>query len=103
MSFASVLPPEIGRAPSRATGANPVVPLVRSALIVIGIVAGVLLARRNLKMGRGDRRGASRFAVVYATLGFLADLLMFSSVTGSFALMMNSLGLQVFNGVPAWV
>jgi hypothetical protein len=96
-------PSRDGTVPPPASAANPIGSLVRSALIVIGIVAGVLLARRNLKMGRGDRRGASRFAVVYATLGFLADLLMFSSVTGSFALMMNSLGLQVFNGVLAWV
>jgi hypothetical protein len=92
-----------GTVPPPAPPVNPVGSLIQSALIVIGMVAGVLLARRNIKLGRGDRQGASRFAIVYATVGFLSDVLTFSNITGSFAHMMNSLGLQVFYGALAWV
>jgi hypothetical protein len=92
-----------GAVPPPASARNPTGSLVRGALSLIGIVTGVLLARRNLKVGRSDRRGASRFAVAYATLGFLSDLLTFSGVTGSFDHMMNTLGHQVFNGILAWV
>ena len=92
-----------GTVPPPAGAPNPIGPLVQGALTVIGIVAGVLLARRNLMLGRSDRRGASRFAAVFVALGFVAQLLTFTSVSGSFAHMMTTLGLQLFSGALVWI
>ncbi len=44
-------------------------------LLIAVLLAAVLFARRNLRMGRGDRRGATRlacFAVILSTVGFVA-------------------------------
>ncbi len=35
------------------------------AIILVALVGSVVLARRNLRLGRGDRRGATRVALVY--------------------------------------
>jgi serine/threonine-protein kinase len=42
---------------------------------VVALIVIVLLARRNLRLGRGDRRGAVRLALYLAALGFLTRLL----------------------------
>ena len=42
--------------------------LVMSTLVLFVIVGGALLARRNLRMGRGDRRGALRLAAIALVL-----------------------------------
>jgi hypothetical protein len=102
----SVVPP--WRAAREATpapraAADRVRGLLQGSLVVIGIVAGVFFARRNLALGRSDRRGASRFAAVFFTLGFVAQLLTFTNVMGSFPHAMATLGLQLFSGALVWI
>jgi serine/threonine-protein kinase len=46
--------------------------VVGSFVVVLFTVGVVFFARRNLRMGRGDRRGAMRLVVVNATLGTVA-------------------------------
>ena len=54
--------------------------LFRVILILITLSVGVLLARHNLRSGRGDRRGALRLAVFTFAASQLAWLLEFSHV-----------------------
>ena len=89
--------------PAPAAAADRVRGLLQGSLVVIGILAGVFFARRNLALGRSDRRGASRFAAVFSTLGFVAQLLTFTNVMGSFAHAMATLGLQLFSGALVWI
>jgi serine/threonine-protein kinase len=44
-------------------------------LIVIAVIAGIFFARRNLKLGRGDRRNATRLAVLVMILDALAYIM----------------------------
>ncbi len=46
------------------------------SLLVVLTGAGAVLARRNIRLGRGDRRGAFRFALTVAALYFLSWLLL---------------------------
>ena len=63
-----------------AWGPNWAAQLFRVILILITLTAGVLLARHNLRSGRGDRRGALRLAVFTFVAGTVAWLLEFSHV-----------------------
>jgi serine/threonine-protein kinase len=65
---------EAARAPNGAAQ------LFRVILILITLTAGVLLARHNLRAGRGDRRGALRLAVFTFAAGTVAWLLEFSHI-----------------------
>jgi serine/threonine-protein kinase len=56
-----------------ADRATEIVSIVATWIVVpLCIVGGVLLARRNLKLGRGDRRGAMTFASIIFALNMLA-------------------------------
>lgn len=46
-----------------------------TVLTLVTLAAGLLLAFRNLRLGRGDRRGALRLAVFAAVARFTAWLL----------------------------
>jgi serine/threonine-protein kinase len=54
------------------------------AMVSVWLIAfvGVFLARRNLKLGRSDRRGAVRLAFALFCIGLPADLLSMSHVAG---------------------
>ena len=47
-------------------------------LQILVIAGGIVLARRSIRQGRSDRRGATRFAVVYFGLGTAFELLRLS-------------------------
>ena len=44
------------------------------AIYLVAFFGSLMLARRNLRLGRGDRRGATRVALVYFTVGTLVWL-----------------------------
>ncbi len=44
------------------------------AIYLVAFFGSLMLARRNLRLGRGDRRGATRVALVYFTVGLLVWL-----------------------------
>jgi hypothetical protein len=47
------------------SGGTRVLTFLLIAIILVALVGSLMLARRNLRLGRGDRRGATRVAVVY--------------------------------------
>jgi serine/threonine-protein kinase len=61
--------------PARQEGSqrpSTVINLLTGLLLVVTMLGGVLLARRNLRLGRGDRRGASRLALLIVVVNVLA-------------------------------
>ncbi len=56
--------------PYKPTTGERAAQVIGLVLLLVLLVGGVLLARRNLRLGRGDRRGASRLA--YVVFGALA-------------------------------
>ena len=63
-------PTEVRLNAARDLGAG----LVQSAFVLIVFAGGAVIARRNLRQGRGDRRGAFRLAAVYLGAGCIAVL-----------------------------
>jgi hypothetical protein len=79
-----VLPPWAARRQDVSRSVAPATPLAQTALffLVLVVPAGsVLLARRNLRLGRGDRRGAFRVALAVFLLYSLARLFRASHVS----------------------
>jgi serine/threonine-protein kinase len=76
------------------------------ALVGFLLVGGSLLARRNWRRGRADRRGSLRFAAVYALILLLALLCVpgrVPSVAGGFVLLIRSLGVTAFWAGVFWI
>jgi serine/threonine-protein kinase len=76
------------------------------AIFLIALVGSALIARRNLRLGRGDIRGALRLGFVY----FLVRLLFWvfeahhsGSVDGEFNLLISYLSLATFTGFYLWL
>jgi len=80
--------------------------ILASIMFVSVLLGGLLLARRNLRLGRSDRNGAFRIASVFVAvhmLGwvlwgtYLADV---ASMVGAF---IGTLAATLFEGVMLWV
>ena len=73
-------------------------------IIAAVIIGGGLLARRNIRLGRSDRRGATRLALVYMGLGVVYQL---TKVGGDPASWLwefkNNFGLELGEGGLIWV
>jgi serine/threonine-protein kinase len=76
------------------------------AVFLIALVGSALIARRNLRLGRGDIRGALRLGFVY----FLVRLLFWvfeahhsGSVDGEFSLLVSYLSIATFTGFYLWL
>jgi hypothetical protein len=73
-------------------------------LTVLMLIAGVVIARRNIRMGRSDQRGATRLAILLVALDVAANLLRMPadpSVWVSIA--SRHLALAVYQGLMAWI
>ena len=84
--------------------------LVRNAaitfIVLSALVAGVLLARRNLRLGRGDRRGAMRVALFLFSLSILYWMLSAHHVADvgvEFDGFLVALAQSVFSGLFSWM
>jgi len=85
-------------------GAAYVVGLLVIALVVGAIAFGVVLARRNVRLDRSDKRGAQRMAFVFLGFGVAAELLRLSGSPDSwFDTFTNNLALQVFSSAMIWI
>jgi len=76
------------------------------SLLVILTAAGGILARRNIRLGRGDRRGAFRFALAVATLSFVSWLLISHHVADpaqEIALVARGAGGAVLGAALLWL
>jgi hypothetical protein len=85
-------------------------PLVARAAFIFMILsvlgAGVIFARRNLRLGRGDRRGAFRVSTFVLVLSILAWLLSAHHVTellGEFDMLLRALGFALLKGAFVWL
>jgi serine/threonine-protein kinase len=69
------------------------------------VLASVFLARRNMRLGRGDRKGAFRYASVVMGVGVLAVLLGNSDAPANrFALDGNTnLAMRIYEGAFVWL
>jgi serine/threonine-protein kinase len=76
------------------------------AVFMIALIGSALIARRNLRLGRGDLRGAVRLGFVYLIvrlLFWLFDLHHTGSVDGEFNLFLNYLAIATFAGFYLWL
>jgi hypothetical protein len=76
------------------------------AVYIVALLGSALLARRNLRLGRGDRRGASHVALVYFTVKMLVWLFAehhSGSPEGEFYLFVTDLAKAIFTSGFLWV
>jgi serine/threonine-protein kinase len=73
--------------------------------IFVATLAACLLARRNLRAGRGDRRGARLVAVVLVALGLIGWLMKEHHVTtgGELTLFFRALSILLLSAGSLWV
>ncbi len=95
VTAARATPPEVGLAN-----------LISILIIVAAIVAAGLLARHNVRLGRGDRRGAWRLAAAVVALAASTNLLrtqMPQSVDAAWDRLSGSAALGLFLGTIVWL
>jgi len=88
------------------SGRNRALIFILIAVYIVVVVGSALVARKNLNLGRGDRRGATRMALLFFVLRMLYWLFM-EHHNGlpdyEFGLFVVHLALAVFLGVFLWV
>jgi serine/threonine-protein kinase len=67
------------------------------------IVAAALLARRNIRLGRSDRRGAFRLAVAYAVLGAVYQVIAPLEGPGALPILSRNIGHELSLAVIVWL
>jgi len=76
-------------------------------IVVLIVIAGAcFFARRNLRLGRGDRRGALRISLYFLACCLLLWVLMFhhvSDLEGEYLLFINGMGLALFWTAFVWL
>jgi serine/threonine-protein kinase len=76
------------------------------SIYMIVLISSVLLARKNLKLGRGDRRGATRLALLFLIIGMLKWLFTEHhnwAPLREFGIFIISLAQTVYNAVYLWL
>src|SRR2546423_14735422 len=76
------------------------------AVFLFALIGSALIARRNLRLGRGDIRGALRLGFVYFTvrlLFWLFETHHSGSVDGEFVLFLTYLSIATFAGFYLWL
>ena len=76
------------------------------AVFLFALIGSALIARRNLRLGRGDIRGALRLGFVYFTvrlLFWLFETHHSGSVDGEFVLFLFYLSIATFTGFYLWL
>ncbi|HKQ08041.1 MAG TPA: serine/threonine-protein kinase [Blastocatellia bacterium] len=80
--------------------------VIMSAVFFASLVAATLLARRNLRLGRGDRRGASKLALtVFATtlIGLLCGVHHIPTLGGELSLLAKAAGWSLLAAAFLWM
>jgi serine/threonine-protein kinase len=72
-----------------------------SAVLVVIMIGGALLARRNIRQGRSDRRGASRLAGAFVAVGVASISL--KSGASWYGVLGPNLAMQLFTGAVIWI
>ncbi len=100
--FAPYEQPENGTATPRTIGALAQQLLAVVFVLTVMVVAG-LLARRNVRLGRSDTRGATRLAAFLAAVGFASYVLRSSSLTLFLSGWGPNLALSLFIAAMVWI
>lgn len=72
---------------------------------VLAVIA-LFLVRKNVRLGRGDRKGAFRLAAWYFVVVCAVQILLAHHVTkidDEFSIIVNQVGLALFDGVLIWI
>lgn len=90
--------------PARPTIGQSVTRIIPFGLALCILLGAGLLARRNIRLGRGDPRGATRLALLVAGLGTASDILTTSSSTSAFlGVFFNNLALRILGAAGVWL
>ena len=89
----------------RDVPATPIAILFFLVFVLVVLLGGVLLARRNLQLGRGDRQGALRLALVVLSLLLLLWVFQANHVPAveEFGLFVSSLSYALFWSGMVWL
>ena len=91
-------------APAASSVAGSIAGFVMIGIYAVVIVGGALLARRNVRLDRSDKRGAQRLATVFLALGAASQLLRLSGISDSwYETFTNNLALQVYRAALIWI
>ena len=79
--------------------------IMMAVVMLLLVPIACLLARRNLRLNRGDRRGATRLALVLISVNMLDILLWMSHVAdlGEVRMLVEGTGFSLFFAAMAWV
>jgi hypothetical protein len=79
--------------------------IMGAVVILLLVPIACLLARRNLRLNRGDRRGATRLALVLMSVNMLGILLWMSHVVDfrEVTILVEGTGFSLFTAAMAWV
>jgi len=90
--------------PAKSTPADLILGIIGFIFVGAVIAGGALLARRNVRLDRSDKRGAQRLAFVYLGLGAAIELLQLSGEPLSlFSTFANNLAVQVYYAAMIWI
>ncbi|MCU0225446.1 MAG: hypothetical protein MUF27_15555, partial [Acidobacteria bacterium] len=104
-SYFLVVDPWVTAARAKAPDAGPA-SLISTLMIVGAIIGSALLARQNVRLGRGDRRGAWRVAAALAALTALTNALrmqMPQGVEAAWDRFAASTAVGLFIGLIVWL
>jgi serine/threonine-protein kinase len=77
---------------------------VVQVMLMLVFVIGVVIARRNLKAGRGDRHGAFRLAAVFVALGTAGRALELPADPASWLpVLSRNVAIELFGGAVCWL
>jgi serine/threonine-protein kinase len=92
--------------PFEASAAEKAANILMLAMGVAALVLGMILARRNLRMGRGDRKGAFRLAACVFAASFGRSLCMATHIPApaeEWGLLVRLCGWAIFNSLVVWL
>jgi hypothetical protein len=90
--------------PSLTTGARISMAALVSALVAL-VIGGLFFARRNMRLGRGDRRSATRLALFVGVLNLLSFNLSVHHISTFWEVrqLILSVALSLFFGALSWI
>jgi serine/threonine-protein kinase len=73
-------------------------------VMLLIVAVGVVIARRNLKEGRGDRRGAFRLTAVFVSIGAAGRALTLPGDPSSWVpVLSRNIAIELFGGAVCWL
>jgi serine/threonine-protein kinase len=95
----------VGSDPAPASLVSRIVRYLSAVMLFVVLIGGTLIARRNLRLGRTDRRGAAFVTVFVLTAGFLDWVLTTHHIASGdeINLFLHGLAVRVFIACVCWL